>query len=178
AEERARHMQRPAPWSLTVDGGVWQEHGVIHRDEVHAGSTVVEHLHRAGYRKLLWLGPAEAVSEHYSVSERLRGVTETARRLGLPLEQMGHAPGGVWLTDPSFRKNLEQFICPELAIITYDVHEGLGIAGLAAQHGWQVGRDFGLACCDDDKLTLPGVMPQLSRVSYDRYEIGIRAADM
>lgn len=173
-----QQIQRMAPWSLSVDGELWQEAGCLRRDEVHAGATVVEKLREKGYRRCMWLGPPPDPSRHYSVGERYRGVVEAAQRSNLSLEHIERSSKGLWLTESTFQDAFKQVMNPQLGVIAYDVHHALGIVGLAAQHGWKVGSDFGLACCDDDMLTLPGVMPQLSRMSYDRYEIGKQAAEM
>jgi DNA-binding LacI/PurR family transcriptional regulator len=53
----------------------------------------------------------------------------------------------------------------------------LSAYGAANRFGLRIGRDFGLACCDSSVQVYES-FPELTRVEFDRYTAGKRAAAM
>jgi DNA-binding LacI/PurR family transcriptional regulator len=66
---------------------------------------------------------------------------------------------------------------PDTAIICYSTTYARWLAHYAASLRLCPGYDFGLVCCDDSH-DLGRQWPGLSRVSFDRFGMGVRAGRM
>ena len=174
-ERKLRHVQHTVAPCLWIENNAWHANGCLHRDEVHAAQLCVRELAKAGYRELVWVGPSEEVTQHYSMLERERGVRETADELGLPVtwRRVGREPYTQDLEDIC----AENRFAPHIAVIASGTRHANSLALTANMAGYCVGRDFGLACCDDSQQ-VHATFPALSRVSFDRYQMGVIAAEM
>lgn len=162
----------PCVW---VEGNRWHETGVLQRDEVYAGRLVAEKLIDAGYERLVMIGTRAGASVHYSERDRLAGVQRVADERGVELlvRQVGREP---------FHDELAEILretdwSPTTAAIASGTRHASSLVTVACGMGLRVGADFGLACCDDDHST-EMIFPTLSRVSFDRFDLGVSAAKM
>jgi DNA-binding LacI/PurR family transcriptional regulator len=158
------------PRCVWVDHNRYDAHACIRRDERQAGRVVVEQLWARGYRRFVYVKyPVERKSAHYSEIERWAGVCEAAAERGVQVEQqsvplLAPAPQPLaWLGA----------LTPNTAIIAYDAPAARSTLGCVATTGFAIGRDFGLACCDD-AFDLANV----ARVQFDRGRLGKQAAEM
>ncbi|MEX0774659.1 MAG: LacI family DNA-binding transcriptional regulator [Phycisphaeraceae bacterium] len=174
-ERKLKRIHNSVAPCLWVENNQWRATGCLHRDEVHAAQLAVEQLAQAGYRKLIWVGPSADVTQHYSVRERERGVRETAEALGLPVvwRHMGREP----YYDQLKALCRDEPLSPDTAILASGARHATTLALAAGETGRLLGRDLGLACCDDSQQ-ISAMFPTLSRVSFDRYQLGVTAAQM
>ncbi len=168
-EVRASALVEKVVW---VEAACWQEQDCLRRDELSAGRLAVEALHRAGRRRILYLGPEVRPASHYSCHERLAGVREAAAALALPFahcacqaETLLAALDGLGLPDSG------------VGIVTYNHDLAERLLAIANVRGWRIGRDFGLASGDSIDA-LKQRWPELSRVKMYRFSMGRVAADM
>jgi LacI family transcriptional regulator len=168
-ETRAVALVEKVVW---VESTHWLEQDCLRRDELAAGRLAVEALHRAGRRRILYLGPTASSASHYSCRERVSGARAAAAALALPfthqeclVETLPEVLPGLLRPDP------------ELGIVTYNHDLAERLLALANVHGWRIGRDFGLASGDSIDA-LKQRWPELSRVRMYRFSMGRVAADM
>jgi DNA-binding LacI/PurR family transcriptional regulator len=164
------------PKCIWVDTNLWRDRGVVRRDERHAGRLAAQALANLGYQQLLWFGrgPKDGISEHhYSFVERLAGVRHVVKRQHLQLATL-MASRTKLCREP---EQLASFLRPDTGIIAYSTPHARWLAHIANSMGLRCGYDFGLVCCDDSH-DLSTQWPSLSRVSFDRFGIGVRAAKM
>jgi DNA-binding LacI/PurR family transcriptional regulator len=79
---------------------------------------------------------------------------------------------------PDFFTRLFPMLAPDIAVIspdTYQAHDFM--MAIATQTRLQVGKDFAFACCDDS-FHAGYAWHDISRVTFDRFEMGRRAASM
>ncbi len=159
---------------LWVNSNLWWPQRCIRRDDLHVGRTIAQELADLGYQRLVWvdLDLAEA-SPHYSTEQRLQGVSEVARARGLELAAL-RCP----LTSTAAeRTNLRRLLQPDTAFVAYNsaVAEKLDRAAISLSR--LAGRHYGLASCDDMHHIVIN-WPELSRVGFDRFTLGRKAAQM
>jgi DNA-binding LacI/PurR family transcriptional regulator len=95
-----------------------------------------------------------------------------AGRSGLQVERVGDA-----MMRPDGGCELLEHLTPDAAIIAYNVYHARRIAAAGQMLGLSPGYHYGLICCDDS-AEATAHWPGLSRVSFDRYDLGIQAAQM
>ena len=173
-EQLLREIQSEVVPCLWVENNEWRPNGCLHRDETAAAQLVVQRLVASGYRRLIWLGPDAHASAHYSAHEREIGVRKMAEAMDVPVTWC-HVSDEPYQEMLSFCK--QQQLTPDTAIIASGTRHAMTLVSAANQAGGLVGRDFGLACCDDSQQ-VSVTFPNLSRVSFDRYEMGRVAASM
>jgi LacI family transcriptional regulator len=168
-EARAAVQMERVTW---VECGRWTEQDCLRRDETAAGRLAVEALHRAGRRRILYLGPMVSPESHYSCHERLAGAREAARSAGLSfshvpclVESLSESMAGLGLPDPG------------VGMIAYNHDVAERMLALSNVRGWRIGQDFGLASCDSVDA-LKQRWPELSRVKMYRFHMGQIAAEM
>ncbi|MFA6291729.1 MAG: LacI family DNA-binding transcriptional regulator [Victivallales bacterium] len=156
--------------ALFLETNYWNNHLCLRRDERQAAFKAASEIKAAGYRKIMYVGGVRSPSKHYSVSERYEGVMEA---LGKDVDV----------------KILETRVMDELVPLLPSMFEpGMGVicdGNMNARHlythlaqsGLIPPRDYGLVCCDDSHET-ERTFPMLSRVSFNRYEMGKLAARM
>ncbi len=175
AERAIDKIQRDVAPCVWVEGNHWQDTGTLQRDEVYAGRLAAERLIEAGYDRLMMIGTHPDASHHYSERDRLAGVQQVADERGVELlvRQIGREPYYNELT----KITQDTDWTARSAVIASGTRHAQSIAVVAGVLGMRIGIDFGLACCDDDHST-ESVFPTLSRVSFDRFGLGVTAAKM
>lgn len=164
-------LSEPYVW---VDSQHWDNQRCIRRDEVDAGHVATQALIDAGYRKLLVIGSDPDEEKHYSAAQRLAGITQAAAKADMPIDK-------VFGNDTAFHAQTDWFanlpIHRDTGVVIATAYTAHYFIGQSAMHGLRPGKDFGLICCEDSSL-LMRTLPELTRVSFDRHEMGGRAALM
>lgn len=169
-----RQLDRIAAHCIWVDAVVYGPENCIRRDEYAAGRLVATQMADLGYRKLMWLGLTDAPGlRSYSHAERLKGIQDVVAERGLSLSRAS-VPGG---EAPNLPSSMMPDLKPDTAVIAYGLYQARWLAHLASSMGLSPGFDFGLACCDGAQETRR-MWPGLSRVGFDRFDLGYRAAQM
>jgi LacI family transcriptional regulator len=168
-------VEQVIPQCIWVDTNLWRPQQVIRRDERHAGRLAANALADLGYRKLLFYGKpkGQGANYHYSVTDRLAGVKEVAKKRNLELATVLTSRRIVY-RKPQL---LAEYLQPDVGIIVYSTTYARWLAHYAASLRLCPGYDFGLVCCDDSH-DLGMQWPGLSRVTFDRFGMGVRAGRM
>jgi DNA-binding LacI/PurR family transcriptional regulator len=168
-------VEQVMPQCIWVDTNLWRPERVIRRDERHAGKLAAQALADLGYTKMLWYGqPIEHGADfHYSVVDRLEGSRQVAKKLKLEFDSLLVTRRAVY-RKPEL---LAEYFRPEVGIITYSTTYARWLSHYASSLGLNPGYDFGLVCCDDSH-DLRRQWPGLSRVTFDRFQMGTAAAEM
>jgi DNA-binding LacI/PurR family transcriptional regulator len=169
-EDVQERVEALMPQCIWVDNNVWRPHNCIRRDEVHAGETAMQALLDMGYREVLCLHGAIEATSHYSFAQRVEGIRRAAQQ------------GGVEVREKTVRNrnDLSKIVAQARAgtsVIALDTYLLNALISCCAEAGVRPGHDLALACCDDDFADLPFPTP-VSRVSFDRFEMGLQAAQM
>jgi DNA-binding LacI/PurR family transcriptional regulator len=112
---------------------------------------------------------------HYSFAQRLQGVEEVAREHRIELERFYLPPGGN--AERCLPQLLER-LSPDVGMVMLDAYGAQKVATAASSIGLQTGYHYGVVCCDDQEHSTERPWPGLSRVSFDRYAMGVQAAEM
>ena len=170
-EDDAKRALTMVPAVVWVNGNGQGAHNCIRRDEVAVGRLVASELYALGYRKLVYADKQPSV--HYSFKDRLRGALDFAEQHGLQfVHEVVHMDVG-YCKFPEWPKSLTR----DTAVIASDGYCARLLQGMFGEVGARPGIDFALACCDDTD-EFAWTWPQLARVKFDRYAMGIRAAEM
>jgi len=158
-----------------MDTQVWHKTGCIRRNEGAAGREAARRALEMGYRRLLWVGyPEQSKYGHYSHVGRLSGALAQAEAAGLELAKVEMIPqdgvSDAWA-------EVEQQLSPQTVAIAETVYHAQALANHVGAMGLAAPRDFGLVCCDSSQET-DRLFPRLSRVSFNRFEMGRVAAAM
>lgn len=172
-EEAVERLQDAMPNCIWADTNIWNDTLCIRRDEIYVGETIGRKLVDAGYRKLVLLGGGKSSVPHYSLEDRFAGLQRVANETGIPLERVS-VP---WA--PTFDESRvpAHLFDPSVAFVTQGTPFAVWLMQLAGKRGQVPGRDFGLACCDESSEVVR-YWPGLSRMSFDHYDLGLRAAQM
>jgi DNA-binding LacI/PurR family transcriptional regulator len=164
------------PNCIWADTNKFDKHCCLQRNEEQVGQLVAKHLLNLGYQRVFWTGRPSyhEFGDHYSLTQRHRGLKQTLKDHGVELEYV-EAPKRPdnRLCFPYMYDNLT----PDCALVAYNTLGAHALAASANGMGKVVGHDFGLVCCDDTSEIFES-WPGLSRASYDRFEMGYKAADM
>ena len=170
----------PVIW---LDTNIWQPTGCIRLDDSTAGQMAAASLHKAGWRKLVFLTMKGGPNPHHSEIERSAAVERYAQMHNIPLSRFT-VFGSVDAPDapaPPMPAELEDELrgaAPgELGIVAYNTLHARRLAHSAATMGYAPGVHYGLTCCDDNH-DVGQTWPMLSRMSVDRVSMGEMAADM
>lgn len=167
------HLRRLSPLCIWMDGPVFEPQRCLRRDEEHAGRLAAQMAVDAGYRRLVYIGTA--TSAHYSATDRLNGVMRMAEACDPPI--VFERGVSFKVLTPELRLFLSERMRPDVAFITDDSHTATRLITVANVLGRRIGTDFGLVSCDNWNL-VDSVMPEVSRVAFDRLSMGTRAARM
>lgn len=163
--------------TLFVDCNVWRPTRCLRRDEREAGRLAAGHAAAAGYPRILWLSHPHDVNWdgtlHYSHVNRRAGVLEAAEGAGLDADELYVRAQYTPETDDAIGRFLERGV----AVVASDIYKVRLVMRSAMARRLVPGVDFGLVCCEDVP-TLDWDLPDLSRVSFDRYGMGREAARM
>lgn len=168
--EKFRDMiQECYPRCIFADTNMQEPDRCIWRDEYGAGKLVGEAIRKRGYKRVCWIS---LETRHYSHDERLRG--------------LGDGLGGDLLsTLKCYRIADEQqeidhmlmHVDDSCAVVTYDIVLAMQLQNWMLRRKCIPGVHVGLTCADDSYYA-KHVGFDCSRVSYDRFEMGIMAAAM
>ncbi|MAX24856.1 MAG: hypothetical protein CMJ19_10165 [Phycisphaeraceae bacterium] len=156
---------------IWADSNIWLPENCIRRDEKEAGMLAAKAAVNLGYKKMVWTGE-RLDSGHYSDIQRWAGVKEVAQQHGCTVT---HCNGAEAVGDQAFA--LLDSLNRQTVVLAYDVYHARRIVAAGQTLGMSPGYDYGLICCDDSQTT-QSHWPSLSRVSFDRYELGYQAAQM
>jgi DNA-binding LacI/PurR family transcriptional regulator len=169
-ESVQQRVEELMPHCIWVDNNVWRPQNCIRRDEVDAGATAMQAIIDLGYREVLCLQGAIEVTPHYSFAQRRKGVHRVAKQAGTEVRE-------VVVSQRESLMEVASKLRPQTGVIALDTYLLNALVGCCAEAGVRPGHDFALACCDDDFQDLPYSAP-ISRVSFDRFEMGRQAAQM
>jgi DNA-binding LacI/PurR family transcriptional regulator len=173
SEERLSEL---VPHCVWLDSNVWHEQNCIRRDEVDAGRTAAIELAALGYKKLLCVGHFSDVSGHYSFTQRMDGLQQVAQERDITLETFALP----WEYDGLETKidELVSLLQRDVAVVAIDIYVAQALANWLVLRGIRPGLDFPLACCDDHFGGGGMEWTQLSRVQFNRFDLGRQAARM
>lgn len=171
--EVERHLETLFPRVIWCDSNVWRDCGCIRRDERQAGELAARAAVEAGYPRVLMMTYIPELMLHFSSKERYAGVKSVVEAAGRRLEVITE-PG---IGDSQAHAAVARRMNPDTAIVCNSVYQAHALRSIAEAHGKIPGRDFGLVCCDD-MHQLDRLWPNLARVAFDRFGMGLAAADM
>jgi DNA-binding LacI/PurR family transcriptional regulator len=162
-----------------VDKIVWCDAGVhdatncLWRDERLAGKLAGEAIVRAGYREAIWLSQLQKGGPRRTytyASDRLTAFKKAAK--DVVLHDMAILPE---LELPW--KEFGALLKPGVAVLASTYAHATMSMLMASACGKMVGRDFGLACCDE-LAAWKYHWPNLARADFDRFGMGQQAGRM
>jgi len=171
--EVEQQLEELIPLCIWCDSNVWRDERCIRRDERAVGRCLGEAALDLAYRRIVWVGYPEDRAQHFSSVERLGGLRDALKPAGIePIIQ----------TEPKLAasENLVHTIAhlrDDTCIVTNSLYQARKLRTIAEGVGKCAGQHFGLMCCDDAKQ-LDRMWPGLSRVTFDRYAMGMKAAAM
>jgi DNA-binding LacI/PurR family transcriptional regulator len=172
----AERVEELYPNCVWVDANVWRDERCLRRNEHDAGRTVAVELAKLGYRRFVILSCADyeaGTPVHFSFDARRRGISEVAQQRGIELCEVKTD-----MANDGFSQipQLQPLFAPDTAIVALDMYSTVEFLVELSATQWRAGIDFGIACCDDyfHDNRLHGI----SRVSFNRYQMGLQAAEM
>jgi DNA-binding LacI/PurR family transcriptional regulator len=163
---------------IWCDAWVKEPQGCLWRDELEAGRLAGQAAVDAGYRQLVFVREADTdpLRNYQHDQLRLAGVRAAAEPAGAEVIQyILQVRDG-----PPYPEQIEAFrphLRRGVAIVASTYAHAPIIANFAMQHEMVPRRDYGLVCCDDSD-EIRRQFPQLSRSTFDRFDMGRRAARM
>ena len=156
------------PMCVWCDTSYWHSKSCVRRDEEKAGYLAAKALLDAENHKLIWIETVASDAGHYSFKERFDGVNKAIAEFGGDVKR---------LIDPS-ESEMKKVLKKGSAFIAsnYPIIENLSY--FAMQSKLAVGTDISFVCCDDMNMRSVGAWQNLSRCSFDRFEMGRIAAQM
>ncbi len=169
-------IDQAMPHCVWADTNRFDEHLCLQRNEEQVGELVAKHLLNLGYRRVFWTGRPSyhEFGDHYSLTKRHRSLKQTLASHGVDLQYID-APKRS--DNRLYFPDIYDVLKPDCALVAYNTLGAHAITSTANAMGKVVGHDFGLVCCDDTSEIFEA-WPGLSRVSYDRFEMGYMAAQM
>jgi LacI family transcriptional regulator len=165
-------LEQLIPHAVWLDSSTWHEHNCIRRDEVAAGHLAGRSLAQAGYRDWIYLRRPEGAREHYSAAHRQVGVLAAAgdarANLRIAYQDFGQE------IDPAFITALT----PQTGLILGDPYFIPEVMRASMRARRCPGQDFALVACDEEFASTGYTWEDLSRVSFPRFDMGVRAAQM
>jgi DNA-binding LacI/PurR family transcriptional regulator len=163
-------IENLSPKCIWLDANVWREQYCIRRDEVHAGQLAAQALLDLGYRRLACLlrgvsGPN--APKHFSFYDRMMGIRQAVEKCpGATLEDIEFIDDNL----PKWQQDIG-YIAPDTYLVQRLLLE-LNLKGV------QLGRDCNIVCCDDHFHDAAYHWEPISRISFDRFDMGRQAAEM
>jgi len=161
------------PHCVWCDSNVWHDYGCIRRDEHLAGQLAGAAAVTLGYGQVVMMTYPPPYRVHFSATERFEGVRSKVEPAGRSLEVVMEPAVG----NAAERGSLAACLHDDLVIICNSIYQAQAVRSIGEEAGKIAGRDFGLICCDDAHQ-MDRLWPGLTRVSFDRYEMGLKAAAM
>jgi DNA-binding LacI/PurR family transcriptional regulator len=163
------------PHCIWLDSNVWRETGCIRRDEHLAGETAARALAELGYHEWIVLEhtKAQKTLQHYSYEQRLAGIESVARGLGVQM----HFHEIPWEQVVDWTA-LWQRCHPRVGVLALEPYIAYELQSALLETDLRPGRDFALVCLDDGFHTGGLEWKSLSRVTFNRFNMGRVAAQM
>ncbi len=157
--------------AIWVESNIWHPTNCLRRDELLAGRMAAQALVDVGCDEIIWIGYPLSPHSHYSLAQRLEGARRVAQATGVKME----------VHELATISDLPHFVFTRLnvhrGVIAYNSLMAQAFVNAATLAGYIVGRDYRLVSCDseaDGQFTFP----DLSRVEFDRFSLGVEAANM
>lgn len=168
-----QRLERLITHTVWCDSNVWRDAGCLRRDERQAGRLAGRAAARGGYRTVCMMTYPPDRRTHFSTAQRYQGVREVLEAQGQSVIEWVEPPIG----DDASRARIARTLEPDTVVICSSIYQAHAVRAMAEERGKLPGRDFGLVCCDD-MHQLNRMWPGLSRATFDRYQLGLDAADM
>jgi DNA-binding LacI/PurR family transcriptional regulator len=164
------------PHCLWLDNNVWHEHNCLRRDEAHAGKIAMQALVDAGHNQVCLLGHPSETNEHYSFAQRTKGATEVAQSSNVRLETLTLA----WEEEQIVQavQMAKSIIRQQMAFLALDIYAAHTLMTQLMREGLCGGVHYSIACCDDGFNGGGLDWGYLSRVTFNRFEMGLESAGM
>jgi DNA-binding LacI/PurR family transcriptional regulator len=177
-----KRIEQLVPAVVWADTNHWHSEDCIRRDEREAGELAARKLIAGGSRRIAWIGAPpvmQAEGDHYSFSLRREGALAAVRAAGVEWNEVSVEPEWSDETHRLLRPFLtESDPARRFGILAYDgVYRGPLVMTAAMLERRLPGVDFALVACDDSPL-VTDLTPMLTRVQFDRVELGRQAAEM
>lgn len=167
-------IEELVPVCIWADSNTWTRTHCVRRDELRVGQTAAQAAVDAGYKRIIFLTEERSAgTPHYSHVDRGEGIATVCRKEGIELQTVRQR----WSLTNEFSARLRAELTPDVAVLCTDTFRARLVQQTAATNRLVIGQDFGMACCDltpDVRLT----WPDLTGISFDRMELGRRAAEM
>jgi len=164
-----------APIQVDLDSNIRAPFNCVYRNEFKSGYEAGSRIAKACGGKALFLGTKPWDGCHTHILDKLAGFKKAASDFGFePLVlQLGFNE-----SEPvEGAELLAQALKKTRCVAADDQQLALWCANAASRLGLCAGRDYALASCSE-LIDCQSVWPWLSRVSFDRIELGRRAAAM
>lgn len=163
------------PNYVFADTCIWEPTGCIRRDEQTVGHLLGQQIRQCEYEQVLWVGTERDMDDplvHYSLGVRYHSLRQSLAGSLIQLHDFDMTTYSQLYTRVDA---LKPWLTPRTAIIANNTTLASWLAHSACELGKVPGRDFGLASCDSI-YELDATWPSLTRVSYDRFGLGLTAA--
>ncbi len=175
--ELGKDMSLIIPACVMINMNSLKPYCCIRRDEFDAGLTAGRELRKLGYRKAVYFDSRceekPDPNEHYSAADRLSGFMKGFKGSGNEIQVVRGQPGDI---HGFMDKHLMEVTRDTVLVAAHDLRLFSLIASLSG-HALRAGKDCGIVTLDDEAGFLSS-FPNLSRVSFPRYEIGRKAGQM
>ncbi|MBN2711707.1 MAG: LacI family DNA-binding transcriptional regulator [Planctomycetes bacterium] len=175
-EKIREYAEDSAPRRIWIDSSIRKGTNCIYRNEYACASAATQQVIDLGYKNLVFVGNREWEDCHPSVMDKLRGMRDTTTKSNIRHEEflLGFEPEEYCEKAGDLSNLIRK---GNTAIITSDQSLAEWCVNAAALEGFCPGRDFGLASCSE-RNDCRTKWPWLSRMSFDRIELGRLAAKM
>lgn len=161
---------------IYVDCNIRKKYNCVFRDEYYSGHLAAKKMIQSGFRKLLILENEKKKGGHCYAVERPQGIIDAANESGVEVQRLAFS----FASSQGFTERedlLLPYLNPSFGIIAIGQELAEYCSHCAGKHGLFPGRDFGLASCAET-LSCASVWPCLSRVRFDRINLGRQAGNM
>lgn len=176
-------IEQYTPNVVYCETNQWNESNCVRRDEYSAGQMAASKLIELGYRKIIWIRhppftPKDNYSSpvHYIEQDRENGLFDVfASHSDVSVQDFPIAYDSpiTFSRACDFIRNLT----PDVGVIAPSLYQARWLQSACASLGRNPPYDFGLVCCDDS-TDISTMWPGLSRVKFDRFEMGYIAANL
>ena len=164
-----------APIQVDLDSNLRGPFNCVYRNEFKSGYEVGSRMAKLGAKRMLYAGNRQWKDCHLHITDRLDGFKKAASDFGFEpvILELGFAKEEYILMAERLVEALKETRC----LVANDQPLAFWCANAASRIGFCAGRDYALASCAE-MVDCSNVWPWLSRMSFDRFELGRKAADM
>jgi DNA-binding LacI/PurR family transcriptional regulator len=167
---RVRALSQHVIW---LDTDIWNDTCCVRRDEQAAGEQCVKVLAELGYKKVAFIAREASRHGHHSHYSREAGAKLAAQASRIRLQSINWPE-----EDPQLEyEALVDLLKPDMGLVAGSLPIARRVIHGAESLGLSAGYDFGLVCCDESFDTQAN-WRGLSRIDFDRYALGEKAAEM